>query len=128
MAHFEISLQTVAYRVEAFGVKLADTLRAMCVGFPMRTFFSMYTQPPHFIIPKIDQVSPDALGPILGKGEDESRCSKPAAMEGWEGASLRSAGRSVSMESHLRKKNLRDPHESRSIGDGCYHDASGRTQ
>ena len=54
-----------AYSIIAFGVKLSDTRRSICAGFFMRSFFAVYTQLPHFVTPKIDQMSSDATGSIM---------------------------------------------------------------
>ena len=62
VAHFESGLRTVAYRINAFDVALSVTRRAMHIGFSRR-ISALLTQPPRVVIPKNDQMSPDALGP-----------------------------------------------------------------
>ena len=81
-ARCESSLQMVAPRTGTFGVEITGTRRTMCVGFAMRVYFAFWALLPHFIIDKIDHMSPDALGHIMDKGGDESDSSSQAALGG----------------------------------------------
>ena len=81
-AYFQSSLQMVAFRINAFDVKLEDTRRAMCTGFLMHGFFGFGSQLPYFIATKIDQMSERALGAVVVGQGAESDSSIPAVEEG----------------------------------------------
>ena len=81
-ARCESSLQMVAPRTGTFDVEITGTRRTRCVGFAMRVFFAFWALLPHFIINKIDHMSPDALGHIMDKRGDESDSSSQAALGG----------------------------------------------
>ena len=69
----------VAYLANSFDANLADTRRAMRVVFFMRSSFALFAWPPHFVAPKIDEMSQEALGPIADKWGYGSDNVTPAA-------------------------------------------------
>ena len=44
----ESSMRKMAYRLDAYGVRIGDSRRTASVGFPLRSFFRFYAQLPHF--------------------------------------------------------------------------------
>ena len=76
-ARCESGLHVVAFRINAFDAKLADTRRAACVGFFTRGLFAISPRQPHFVAPKIDLTSQQALGPMMDGQGGKSDCLTP---------------------------------------------------
>ena len=78
-AQFPSSLHMVAYRINAFDVKVAGTRRTVLGGFPLRALPARFVQMPNVMGPKIEQLSQipmSSMGIEEGEAGDEPPCGK----------------------------------------------------